>query len=166
MLVEQQRRPAGQFRIWVLAIAVLIALLAVGYSLWYARTPAQVANSVTASDQANDLTQTNTGGNVTIKATWQGRAAGPIFLVALDTHAVNLDTYDLKQSVTLRVDGGQAVQAVSWDAPKGGHHRSGTLSFPSTGIDGSPLISTSTRTVELVIRDVAGIPERVLRWAI
>ena len=166
MIVEQPQRPAGQIRIWVLSIAALIAVLAIGYGVWAARISPQVASTVAQGSQTSDQTQTSSAGNVTIKATWQGRSAGPIFFVALDTHAVDLDVYDLKQLVTLRVDGGQAVQPVSWDAPKGGHHRSGTLSFPAAAADGSPLISASTRTVELVIRDIAGVPERVLRWTL
>jgi hypothetical protein len=101
---------------------------------------------------------------VTVKVSWQGPNAGPIFDVVLDTHAVDLDGYDLRQLAVLRLDGEREVQPIGWDAPKGGHHRQGTLSFPAAAAGGSPLLSPSTRTVELVIRDVAGVPERVFRW--
>lgn len=43
------------------------------------------------------MTRTNEGGQVTIIVTWQGRAAGPIFAVEMDTHAVDLDSYNLRQ---------------------------------------------------------------------
>ena len=33
-----------------------------------------------------------------------------------------------------------------------------------TAADGSALIAPDTRTIELVIRDIAGVPERVFRW--
>ena len=81
----------------------------------------------------------------------------------MDTHAVDLDGFDLKQLAVLRVDG-REIQPAGWDAPKGGHHRSGTLSFPATGSDGRPLITADTRSIELLIRDVAGVPERVFVW--
>jgi hypothetical protein len=82
----------------------------------------------------------------------------------MNTHAVDLDGYDLKQLAVLRIDGGQEIQPSNWEAPKGGHHRSGTLTFPTADTDGRPLIASSTRTIELVIRDVAGVPERVFTW--
>jgi hypothetical protein len=82
----------------------------------------------------------------------------------MNTHAVDLDDYDLKQLAVLRIDGGQEIRPISWEAPKGGHHRSGTLTFPATDADGRPLIASSTRTIELVIRNVADVPERVFSW--
>jgi hypothetical protein len=82
----------------------------------------------------------------------------------MNTHAVDLDGYDLRQLAVLRTDKGQEVQPTGWDAPKGGHHRQGTLTFPVKTADGSPLIGSSTRSLELVIRDVAGVPERTFLW--
>jgi hypothetical protein len=108
-------------------------------------------------------TQTNDGGQVTIKVTWSGANADPTFDVVMDTHAVELDGYDLTQLAVLRVDG-REVQPASWDAPTGGHHRQGTLRFSVTAADGTPLIGAETRAVELIIRDVAGVSERVFRW--
>jgi hypothetical protein len=35
---------------------------------------------------------------------------------------------------------------------------------PTTVADGSPLIGQDTRTIELVIRNIAGVPERSFRW--
>lgn len=84
----------------------------------------------------------------------------------MDTHAVDLDGYDLGQLAVLRTDGGREVRPSGWDAPKGGHHRSGTLTFPATAADGSPLIGPTTRAIELVIRDVGGVPERRFRWTL
>jgi hypothetical protein len=82
----------------------------------------------------------------------------------MNTHAVDLDGYDLRQLAVLRTENGQGVQPIDWDAPKGGHHRQGTLTFPAKTTDGSPLITLSTRSVEVVIRDVAGVPERTFQW--
>lgn len=116
-----------------------------------------------AGSQGN-LTQTSDGGQVVVKATWQGSEAGPVFTVTLDTHSVDLDGYDLAQLTVLRVEDGREVQPRGWDAPKGGHHRKGTLSFPAIGEDGKAIVGPDTAGFELIIRDVAGVPERVLRW--
>ncbi len=109
-------------------------------------------------------TQTSEGGQVTVAVTWEGRAAGPVFVVTLDTHSVDLDAVDLSQLAVLRADPGGEVRPTGWDAPKGGHHRSGTLAFPATAADGSPIIGPNTTRVELTIRDVAGVPARTFRW--
>lgn len=118
----------------------------------------------TASVASSAATQTNEGGNVTVKVTWQGTNAGPVFTVALDTHSVNLDSYDLRQLAVLRTDQGVEVSPSGWDAPNGGHHREGRLTFPTTTADGKQVLGQSTRTIELVIRNVAGVPERTFRW--
>jgi hypothetical protein len=111
--------------------------------------------------------QAGQAGQVTIKATWQGAEAGPVFTVVLDAHAVNLDAYDLVQLAALRTDwSDEVLLPVSWDAPAGGHHRQGTLVFPITRLDGSAVLAPETRLIELSIRDVGGVPETVLRWVV
>jgi hypothetical protein len=117
----------------------------------------------TAASTVGEATQTNEEGQVIITATWEGRAAGPVFTVALNTHNVDLDAIELQTLAALRVDG-VLVQPIAWDAPTGGHHRSGTLSFPTTTSDGQQLIRAQTTTVELLIRGVAGVPERSFQW--
>ena len=124
------------------------------------------APSSTSPAASGAGTQTSEGGNVTVKVTWQGTATGPVFTVAMDTHSVDLDRYDLRQLAVLRTDQGQEIQPTGWDAPKGGHHREGTLTFPATTADGQPFLGPNTRSVELVIRNVAGVPERILRWTV
>ncbi len=66
-----------------------------------------------------NLTQTSEGGQVTIKVTWQGLEAGPVFTVAMDTHSVNLDGYDLGQLAVLRTASGQEIKPLSWGGPAG-----------------------------------------------
>lgn len=109
-------------------------------------------------------TQTSEGGEVTVEVVWEGEGAGPTFDVVMDTHSVDLDGYDLRKQAVLRNDRGQEVRARAWDAPKGGHHREGKLSFPEKTADGSDLIGSDTRKIELLIRDVAGVPERKFEW--
>lgn len=73
------------------------------------------------------------------------------FEIALNTHSVDL-SMDLTQLVTLTTDAGIIVQATNWDAPRGGHHVSGKLIFPST-IDGNAFLDGATKII-LQIRDV------------
>ncbi|MEO7910400.1 MAG: hypothetical protein ABIV47_12195 [Roseiflexaceae bacterium] len=147
-----------------IALVTLVVIVGMALVFWNTPSPAQPADTAPAADVPGAMTQTNEGGQVTIKATWQGRSAGPIFDVVLDTHAVDLDGYDLQQLAILRIDGAREIQPTGWDAPKGGHHRAGTLTFPATAADGSALIVPDTRTIELVIHDIAGVTERVFRW--
>lgn len=127
--------------------------------------PAQTSTSgAKAQSPAKDETRTSNGGQVTIQATWARQGAGLIFTVALDTHSVDLDGIDLAKSAILRTDSGVEAKPIGWDAPKGGHHRSGTLTFPTTSPDGTLLVGPDTRFVELVILGVAGVPERTLGW--
>ena len=150
---------------WAILLVAVAVLVRVGLGVWTTFSPAQSSDTAPAAAAVpGGATQTNEGGQVTIKATWQGPSAGSVFDVVLDTHAVDLDGYDLTQLAVLRTDGGREVRPIGWDAPKGGHHRQGTLAFPTTAADGIPLITPGTRTIELVIRDVAGVPERVFRW--
>ncbi len=112
------------------------------------------------------LTQRNSGGSVTLDVTWRNpKAGGPlVFSVTMDTHSVNLDGYDLGKLTVLRNDQGQEVMPQTWDGPPGGHHRSGNLTFPTTDGSGRPIVGPGTKRLELVIRDVSGVKERVLTW--
>src|SRR5262245_65963631 len=114
---------------WAIVLVALAVLVRVALGAWNTFTPANTAAIAPAAPASSGATQTNEGGQVTVKATWNGVSAGPVFNIALNTHAVDLDGFDLKQLAVLQVDG-REVQPSGWDAPKGGHHRSGTLSFP------------------------------------
>lgn len=108
--------------------------------------------------------QTSEGGQVSVAVTWSGPESGLIFDVAMNTHSVELDGYDLQQLAVLRTDQGQEVKPSAWDAPEGGHHRAGTLTFPDQGPDGRPVLNPEVRTITLVIRDIAGVAERSFQW--
>jgi hypothetical protein len=140
-----------------LGAAVLIGAALLMLSLFLARPAA------TLTSPATDLTQLNEGGEVTVKATWLADQEIPTFSVALDTHSVALDGYDLAQLAVLRIDG-VTTSPVRWEAPAGGHHREGTLLFPAVATDGAPLITAQTRQIELVLRGIGDVPERILTW--
>jgi len=82
------------------------------------------------------------------------------FQVVLNTHSVELGM-DLAQLATLATSTGISVDAQLWDAPLGGHHVEGVLSFPAL-LDGLPIIAGATE-LTLIIRDIDAA-ERVFRW--
>lgn len=150
---------------YTIAIAILLLVLAIaGLIVW--NTTRATGTSSSGPSQAGLNTQTNDGGQVTVKVTWQGKNVGPMFALEMDTHAVDLDRYNMRQLAILRTDQGQELAATMWNAPMGGHHRSGTLSFPTTFADGTPVIGPNTHKLTLIIRNVAGIPERMFQWTV
>ena len=82
------------------------------------------------------------------------------FEVAMNTHSVDL-SMDLSQLATLTTDTGVSVQANGWDAPGGGHHVSGKLSFPATK-DGKAILEGATKITITIINVDA--PSRTFEW--
>jgi hypothetical protein len=79
-----------------------------------------------------------------------------VFDVAMNTHSVDLSD-DMTKISILRDDAGREYNPTAWDGPGGGgHHRAGTLKFAA-------LIS-KPMYVELVIKGLAQVPERVFKW--
>jgi hypothetical protein len=120
--------------------------------------------SAAGSDaDASRATQVSDEGNVRIEVTWSN-SEQLVFLVTMDTHSVELDSYDLRDLARLRTGSDAEIVPSGWDAPKGGHHRSGTLTFPTTDAAGNPVLGEGPHVLEIVIRDVAEVPERSFRW--
>ena len=111
----------------------------------------------------SDLTRVDEQGEVVVSVTplnldEPGDALN--FKVSLETHSVDL-SMDLAALSRLTTENGNSVTPLIWDAPMGGHHVSGTLSFPalSEGIS----ILDGARTLTLTMKDVAA-PERIFIW--
>lgn len=104
-------------------------------------------------------TQSNSEKAVTVQVTPLNLSGGGStldFEVAFNTHSVDLN-FDPAAISALRDDQGREYPAAGWEGSEpGGHHRSGLLQF--TAPENTPTF------VEVVIRDVAGVPERVFRW--
>lgn len=84
---------------------------------------------------------------------------GATFQVLMDTHSVNLDVYRFEQIVRLRDVHGRELFPTSVEGIEGsGHHRKATLQFPWP--------QPKPKTVKLVVKDVAGVPERLFRWTV
>ena len=103
------------------------------------------------------LPQTQSAGGVTVKVTYLEQTHHESrFSVILDTHSVNLDVYDLKSLSLLRDDTGLAMQPTGAESKGSGHHREIILTFPRPSLD--------RKWLELVIKDIAGVKERIFRW--
>jgi Spy/CpxP family protein refolding chaperone len=128
----------------------------------------QSPTPIAASPQ--HLTQEDTQGAVTVSATLltpdKPRTDGKLAVqVKLDTHAVDLDQYQLDKLALLRDAQGREVQAFGLESPSGsGHHREGVLTFPGTDGSGKPLLSPEANSFTLILRGIGGVSERVFRW--
>lgn len=83
-----------------------------------------------------------------------------IFDVSMNTHSVDL-SMDLTKLAVLSTDDGKSLQAILWDAPKGGHHVEGKLSFPAT-LDGKSVFSDA-KEITITIKDVDAAT-RIFTW--
>lgn len=98
------------------------------------------------------------GVRVTVKPTALVSDKAVKFDIRLNTHSVELDQ-DLIAVSELRDDKGRTYRPDQWKgSPPGGHHRKGTLIFP--------VLKESAKSVTLIIRDVADVPERVFMWKV
>lgn len=116
-----------------------------------------VTISATHSASTSDQAKTVAGGGVTVKVTYLEQTVHESrFLVSLDTHSVNLDSYDLKSLALIRDDTGLVMRPTAVENKGSGHHREVVLTFPRP--------SNDRKWLEVVIRDVAEVKERLFRW--
>lgn len=102
--------------------------------------------------------QSNDEAQVSVQVTPITLEAGKpaIVEIAMNTHSVELDA-DMLQAAVLRDDAGNEHKPQTWDGPgAGGHHRAGKLTFDS--------LPAGARTVTLVLKNIAQVPERVFSW--
>ncbi len=79
------------------------------------------------------------------------------FQIVFDTHSGSLDE-DLLRVAVLTDDNGNEYPPTAWEGTgPGGHHREGVLIFNA--------INPLSPSVELKIKGVGGIPERLFRWS-
>lgn len=145
-------------RISVIIIALLILITAAVSGCLSSKEP-QTENPAAGVPASTDKTSTvdssearvNSESGVTITAVNLGNNA---FDIKLDTHSGSLD-YEMVRISYIRDSKGNIIQPESWDGGIGGHHFEGILKFPEFD---------DSSGFELVIQDVAGVKERVLKW--
>lgn len=137
--------------------------------------PAAIGATQTGAEV--ELTQSDDQGGVEINVTWvtpeklseldseEARSYGLDEYVLLEvkftTHSGDLNRLDLTTLSAIRV-GGHEYSPQAWESiSDDSHHRAGVLVFNRRAADGASL---DTGTVELVMKEIADVPERVFRW--
>ena len=144
-------------RILGIIIALLI-LITVAVSGCLSGKEPQTEKPATVVPTTSDTSATDTSekrvsseAGVTITAVYLGNNG---FDIKLDTHSGSLD-YELVKISYIRDSYGNIIKPESWEGGIGGHHFEGTMKFPKFD---------DSAGFELVIQDVAGVKERVLKW--
>lgn len=161
-----------------LIITGLILVLIVGvYALITAfRSPSQQEQSlqgttgqVTQGEGATDkYTRSDKGeGGVEVSVTYLADKSDKDlqFQIVLNTHSVDLSKFSLDKLTYLKTDTAKEYKALpGWDVPgEDSHHTTGTVRFAKDS-NSKPVISQNTRYFQIIIRNVAGVKERVFKW--
>ena len=136
-----------KLKVIIIALLVLIFTAISGCLSDSGQTLGQTAPPPDLSEQKE-----NSEAGVTITAVYLGDSA---FEIKMDTHSGSLD-YDMAKISYIRDGYGNIIKPQKWDGGIGGHHFSGTLTFPEFD---------DSRSFELVIQDVSEVKERVLKWS-
>lgn len=151
--------------LWIaVPVVIIVALVGAGSLLASSQKNApEVVEPVADEAYFPTGTLTDEQGAVSVEVT-QLNLNGPgdtlDFSVAMNTHSVDLGV-NLAQNAVLTTDTGLTVSPVRWDAPSGGHHISGTLSFAP--VAGDKVVLEGAARLTLAIRNV-DVPERVFTW--
>lgn len=135
-------KSAAERWMWTCAVAVGVLLVAA------------------IGEAQTDQVQSSRGGGVTVTVELLEESGdAPAFRVLLDTHSVNLDVYEFGQIVRLRDGRGDELAPLAVEGGEGGgHHRKATVRFAWP--------KPKPQALELVVKGVAGVPERVFRWTV
>jgi len=117
-----------------------------------------IGGSVAPTSAQSALTKRDGQGPVAVVVTlMEATASGIRAKVVLDTHSVPLDGIAFDRAVSLRKPDGTDIPPAAVEGASGaGHHRQAVVTFPA--IDGAT-------AVEIVVKDVGGVAERLFRWA-
>ena len=106
----------------LITVILVAAIIITGCSSRFVAQREEATSSVASSYQpTNGSVQSNAEGSVTIEVTWAETGSNSIiFNVAVNTHSVDLDSYDLGQLAVLHDDTGKQYSPVNWDSAPGG----------------------------------------------
>lgn len=135
-----------KLKVIIIALLILISTAISGCLSGSEQTPEQTAPPADSSEQKE-----NSEAGITIIAVYLGNNA---FEIKMDTHSGSLD-YEMAKISYIRDSYGNIIKPEAWDGGIGGHHFEGALKFPKFD---------DSAGFELVIQDVAGVKERVLKW--
>jgi len=142
----------------IILIGILLAVAIVGsLSFRQEETP---SGQIEQNQELISLSpQTNSEGSVEVEVTpidITGTSDLWLFKTVLNTHSVELDQ-DLTKLTVIKSNSGIEYKPLAWEgAPPGGHHREGILTFRP--------ISPQPSTIDIIVKDIGGIPERKFSW--
>ena len=112
------------------------------------------------ASNSNGLTKEAKAASVTAKVTYKNPfdKGSPVFKIVLDTHSASLDEYKFEDVSILRF-AGNTYRPSLISSEGSGHHREAEVEFK--GAD-----TSMSEYVELVIKGVSGVEERVFRFAL
>lgn len=153
----------------ILSIFV-VAIFVAGFFLWNGLKNSNQETSQQASENKvgsqvdeNALVRSNEGGSVSMDVTFENPVTKEkdslVFEVAMNTHSVNLDTYDLAKLAVLKTSDGREFTNFTKETQGMGHHKTISLKIKNKGI-----ITPKTKSLTLVLKDVAGVPSREFNW--
>ncbi|MHB0870365.1 MAG: hypothetical protein ACYC5J_13070 [Chloroflexota bacterium] len=145
--------------------------------------PTVLPTPIPLDPQAERLTRRDGGeGGAGVSATWltpeylrdhpeEAPGLDPqrylVFRVVVDSQALaNTSAWDLKGMIFLREEGGREYGTPVWRPVADGVRKVGMAAFPRRNARDNPVPSPRSRHFEMVIRDLAGVRERVLRWSV
>jgi len=131
-------------------ISVLVLAFIGGFLIFYQNRPTEQKLESKVDDQAL-VTVAVTPINISSQSKeWK-------FDIVMDTHSVELDQ-DMTESAVL-IDGqDKEYKPIGWEGPSGGHHREGVLVFDP--------IEPMPKYIELKIKNIGGVTERLFKWNI
>ena len=154
--------PAGRL-VRGLAVAVLsLVVLVLAAGAW------------AASDSTEALWRTSDEGSVAVEAIFRippevksGKVPQAlVFEIWLTTHSGDLTKLDLAALSAVRTDRGEAAKdALRWElVRRSSHHPVGRLIVANQAAGDGQLFDAGSRFIELRLRNLGGVAERVLRW--
>lgn len=142
-----------------IAIMAGVAILLLYAIILFATMPqSESTGNATTNEAALQLaTKTNNANSLQVDITPANFSFGKEinFGVKFTTHSGSLD-YDFAKISTLYDDKGNSYPALLWTGPIGGHHISGTLTFPK--------ISQGAKSMKLIMKNLYNEPERIFIW--
>ncbi len=88
-----------------------------------------------------------------------------VFQVRVDSPRLKrMSAWDLKGMIFLREESGMEYGTSLWRPLSDGTHKMGLIAFPRKNARDNPVPAAGSRQIEIVVRGLAGVPERVLTW--
>lgn len=147
---------------WLILIIIVLLTLGIGIFQWNQTNPVSqnsgqdtsgvILNEVKGSPDGGGIQKLEKGeGNVTVLVEYlaeKSNKSNMVFRIALDTHSVDLDSFDFRKDINLEKDGQSfPPQLVSQEGS--GHHRSAEITFPIT-----------STPFNIVVKNLSNIPRR------